>query len=247
MGVTSYFKREMLKIKEIKAKSIKMWKATEYDIRIEKTIPKYREMQEVIVSLLPFKKNTSIKVLDLGIGTGNLALKPLQQFPKAKITGVDKDEEMLKIAFKKLKKFSSKIELIKEDFSDFLPKGKYNAVISLLSIHHLTDSQKRRLFKKISQILKPKGVFVNGDFVVSDSNFINRKSAKIEEEFMKSQGIKEPGLLTLISSRAKICAEDDIPTTVENQIKWLKQVGFNEADCIWKYFNFAIYCGLKKD
>lgn len=46
---------------------------------------------------------------------------------------------------------------------------------------------------------------------------------------MKSKGIREPGLLT---SREKIGAEDDIPATINNQIKWLKNVGFNETDCV---------------
>lgn len=217
-------------------------KASEYDIKIKKTVPKYQEMQDVIVSLLPFKRNAPIKVLDLGIGTGNLSSTLLRQFPNAKIVGIDKDEEMLKIASKKLRRITSKIKMIEGDFSSFLPEGKYDAVISLLSIHHLTDSQKRKLFERIYQILKSRGIFVNGDFVVSDFNFINRKSAKIEEAFMRSQGIKEPGLLT---SGGKICAGDDIPTTVDNQTKWLKQVGFKEADCVWKYLNYAIYCGLK--
>ena len=218
-------------------------KATEYDIKIEKVVPKYREMLNLITFLLPFKKNAQIKLLDLGIGTGNLSFKILEQFPKAKIIGTDKDEEMLKVASKKLKKFSKhRIELIKADFSHFLPKEKYDAVVSLLSIHHLTNLQKRKLFRRIYQILKSKGIFVSGDFVISDSTFINRKSAKAEEEFMKSKGIKELGLLT---SGGKIGAEDDIPTTVKNQIKWLKEAGFNETGCVWKYFNLAIYCGLK--
>lgn len=216
-------------------------KPPEYDIKIEKTIPKYQEMLSVIVSLLPFKKSAAIKVLDLGIGTGNLSLKVLKQFPKARIVGIDKDEKILKVATKKLKNLAPKVELIKGDFGDFLPKGKYNAVISLLSIHHLTHFQKK-LFKRIYQNLKPRGIFINGDFIISDSKYINRENAKMEKEFMKSQGIKRLGLLT---SGGKICAEDDFPTTIENQIKWLKQAGFKEIDCVWRYFNYAIYCGLK--
>ena len=45
-------------------------KATEYDIKIKKVIPKYQEMLNVIVSLIPFQKSASIRVLDLEIGTG---------------------------------------------------------------------------------------------------------------------------------------------------------------------------------
>ncbi len=223
-------------------------KAREYNIKIKKAVPKYQEMIEIIVSLLPFKKKTKIKILDLGIGTGNLSLKVLQQFPKAEISGIDKNEKMLKIASKRLKRLSSKIELIKEDFSSFLPKEKYDAIISLLAIHHLTDFQKRKLFKRIYQILKPKGIFINGDFILSNSDFINKKSVKIEEKFLKYQKVKKVTLLTLKSIEGKICPESDacdIPTTLENQIKWLKQIGFKEVDSAWKYFAFAIYCGLK--
>lgn len=219
-------------------------KPAEYDQNIEKYIPKYEEMQEVILEMLPFKQDVPIKILDLGIGTGNLAYKLFKRFPCAQLVGVDHNKEMLELATQKLQNFSSRFTLTQEDIGNIsLESHQYDVVVSLLSIHHLTDPQKRGLFKKVYLGLRPKGVFINGDFVISESDIVNIKSAEMEKHFMLSQGLKEEGLLT---SGGKVCAEDDIPATVENQLKWLRKAGFDETECVWRYFNYAICLGFKR-
>jgi len=219
-------------------------KPAEYDRNIEKYIPKYEEMQEVILETLPFEKDDPIKILELGIGTGNLANKILKRFPHAQLVGVDHNKEMIELAAQKLQNFSPRFTLAEEDISNIsLEAHQYNVAVSLLSIHHLTDSQKRGLFKKVYLALKPKGIFINGDFVISESEIVNIESAEMEKEFMLSQGVEEKGLLT---SGGKVCAEDDIPATVENQLKWLRNAGFDETECVWRYFNYAICLGFKR-
>jgi len=218
-------------------------KPAEYDQNIEKYIPKYEEMQEVILETLPFEKDDPIKILELGIGTGNLAYKLLKRFPHAQLVGVDHNKEMLKLATQKLQSFSPRFALAEEDVGNIsFESHQYNVVVSLLSIHHLTDPQKRGLFKKVYLALKPKGIFINGDFVIFESDIVNIKSAEMEKEFMLSRGVEEEGLLT---SGGKVYAEDDIPATVENQLKWLKKAGFDETGCVWRYFNYAICLGFR--
>ena len=73
---------------------------------------------------------------------------------------------------------------------------------------------------------------------------LDRLSAEMEKRFMLSQGMDEEGLLT---SGGEICAEDDIPATMEDQLKWLRNAGFDEVECVWRYFNYAICLGFKKD
>jgi hypothetical protein len=39
--------------------------------------------------------------------------------------------------------------------------------------------------------------------------------------------------------------EEDIPSSVEEQTKWLTEAGFSEVGCHWRYLNFAIFGGMK--
>jgi tRNA (cmo5U34)-methyltransferase len=39
--------------------------------------------------------------------------------------------------------------------------------------------------------------------------------------------------------------DEDKPAKVIDQIKWLEEIGFKKTDIIWKYYNFAVYGGMK--
>lgn len=39
---------------------------------------------------------------------------------------------------------------------------------------------------------------------------------------------------------------EDNPAKLLEQVKWLEEIGFSDIDIIWKYYNFAVYGGLKK-
>jgi tRNA (cmo5U34)-methyltransferase len=38
--------------------------------------------------------------------------------------------------------------------------------------------------------------------------------------------------------------EEDIPSSVEEQTKWLAEAGFADAGCHWRYLNYAIFGGV---
>lgn len=38
---------------------------------------------------------------------------------------------------------------------------------------------------------------------------------------------------------------EDKPARLLDQIKWLEEIGFSDVDILWKYYNFAVYGGLK--
>jgi tRNA (cmo5U34)-methyltransferase len=66
-----------------------------FDELIVKLIPRYAEMIDALVWMLPFAASDAIRVLDLGCGTGGVGARVLQQFPGACITCVDVAPSML--------------------------------------------------------------------------------------------------------------------------------------------------------
>src|SRR5215469_13213298 len=74
-------------------------KLSEYDARIRSFIPDYEEMLDVAAGAIPAGPRT---VVDLGIGTGALAWRCARQARRAKITGIDADREILKMAQQRL-------------------------------------------------------------------------------------------------------------------------------------------------
>lgn len=120
---------------------------------VRSQVPRYDRLQEAAVAAIPLEPAT---VLELGIGTGETSARLLDRFPSARITGLDSDPEMVFRAREQV----SDVRLAR--IEDPLPDGPWDLVISVLSIHRLTDEQKQTLFRRLREHSK---ALVVGDFV----------------------------------------------------------------------------------
>jgi ubiquinone/menaquinone biosynthesis C-methylase UbiE len=104
-------------------------------------------------------------VLDLGCGTGTLALLVKRTEPGVKVVGLDADPEMLAQAERKAEAAGMEIELT-EGLSDSLPYGdrSFDLVLSSLFFHHLDPDSKRRTAREIARVLRPGGELHVADY-----------------------------------------------------------------------------------
>jgi tRNA (cmo5U34)-methyltransferase len=116
-------------------------------------VPHYELLQAAAIEAIPFEPET---VLELGIGTGQTSARLLQRFPRARITGLDRDPTMVFRAREQI----SDVKLAR--IEDPLPDGPWDLIISVLSVHRLTDEQKRTLFRRVREQSRS---LVLGDFV----------------------------------------------------------------------------------
>ncbi len=131
-----------------------------YDAAIRRFIPGYEAMLGVaareIASVAPRH------VLDLGGGTGALAEAILLAAPGAAVELIDLDPEMLAVARERLDGYGGRARFREASFDDPLPEA--DAVAASLALHHVPSmKEKRRLFARIHDCLRPGGVFVNAD------------------------------------------------------------------------------------
>ena len=104
-------------------------------------------------------------VLDIGAGTGTLAIQLRRRYPEARIVGIDPDAEILAIARRKAAEAGCEVDF-REAFSQELPfaDDSFDAVVSTLVFHHLKPDVKRATFREIARVLKPGGRLYVGDF-----------------------------------------------------------------------------------
>ena len=97
-------------------------------------------------------------VLDLGSGTGTLALWAKQAQPAARIVGLDGDPQILEIARRKARKRRCEIEF-REGLSYRLPfeDNSFDCVLSSLFFHHLVPDDKRATLVEVRRVLRPGG------------------------------------------------------------------------------------------
>lgn len=226
--------------------------AKDYDKQQRVYIPKYDEILKILVSMIPFNKNKKIRVLDLGCGTGNLSLQILKSYPNARVTCLDLSKEMLNVTKEKLRKYKNQVKFIHRDFGEESIRGLYDVILSSFAIHHLTNYKKRKLFKEIYESLKFGGCFFNADIVLTDSKILGKMYEKILDKYpdktlWSGKILKERIKKSLIAMKKfkHKEKETDIPAKLEDQIRWFKDVGFSDVDCVWKYLGIAIYGGYK--
>ena len=99
-----------------------------------------------------------MRVMDLGCGTGKLAIMAKQAQPNAEVVGLDADPEMLKMAYAKnnQEKLDVKFEV---GFTNNLPypDASFDRVLSSIMIHHLKTPDKEKTAREIYRVLKAGG------------------------------------------------------------------------------------------
>ena len=216
--------------------------ATIYDINIKNLIPYYNQMVEAIISSIPYEKTKRIKVIDFGCGTGTISKAVKMKYPDAEITCVDIAENMLEVAKDKLKEYDD-INYVLADFQSFELDKKYDLVVSSLALHHLTtDKCKQNLYLKCYENLNQNGYFFNADVVLASSDMLQQVYMDKWIEYMKRNVSEEEVQNTWLPTYYN----EDCPAKLADHIKWLAEIGFKDVDVIWKYYNFAVYCGRKQ-
>jgi ubiquinone/menaquinone biosynthesis C-methylase UbiE len=98
------------------------------------------------------------RILDLGCGTGTLAIQVKKREPGAELVGLDADPEMLAQARAKAERDGIELRLA-EGMSDELPfeDASFDRVLSTLFFHHLDPEPKRRTAREIARVLRKGG------------------------------------------------------------------------------------------
>lgn len=190
---------------------------------LSREIPHRDVAEAMLLQALPLQMG---RFIDLGTGDGRLIDLIRQHYPDARALGIDFSEPMLAQAGERFAD-DPLVELQRHDLARPLEvPAPVDAVVSALAIHHFEDARKQTLFSEVHALLRPGGVFVNLDLVAA-------ASAEQHERF-----------------RLAIGRPQDDPTdrlaTLCQQLVWLRETGFEDVDCQFKWLALALFVGTKK-
>jgi tRNA (cmo5U34)-methyltransferase len=217
----------------------KIWNASEYDISRRRLIPCYDLFYATAADLTARSiKVSSPAILDLGAGTGLLSEFVMQKVKSAALYLLDESSDMLAKAQQRLAQYNPTIFI--QSMTEPLPAMKFDAVVSSVAIHHLTDEDKRSLFRRIYQSLTPSGVFVNAEQILGATEWHQQVYEDMHLDGARALGSDEDEIRA-----AKKRMTFDKCATLSDQVSWLREIGFQNADSFFHSFRFAVYAGWK--
>lgn len=214
--------------------------AQAYDAAIRRWIPGYEGMVGTIVEIVGELGGEPL-VVDLGTGTGALACAILDGVPRARAVLVDIDPSMLAVAGERVRKHGPRAELRRASFSeDELPHC--DAVVASLALHHVPAMEdKRALYARIHQALRPGGVFLMGDATVHRAGPAHDRIYRQWEAGMAEAGISHEQAAELFAQWSR----EDTYHPLVLELQALAAAGFAQPECFWKRGAMTVYGGYK--
>lgn len=193
-------------------------------LRRADSLPHRTEGESVLLDHVPQDVR---RILDIGTGDGRLLALLKCDRPQAQGMALDFSPTMLEAVRSRFADDAT-VEIVGHNLEEPLPDlGTFDAIVSSFAIHHLGDARKRSLYGELFDRLEPGGIFCNLEHVSSPT-------PRLHEQFLRSLSI-DP--------------KDDDPSNqlldVETQLTWLREIGFDDVDCYWKWLEMALLMGVK--
>lgn len=208
---------------------VNLWQSAEHALDYLKkadSIPHRTEGEGVLLECLPAAVS---RFLDLGSGAGRLLTLVKLAHPRADAVALDFSPTMIeRLRFR----FGGdpSVRIVAHDMDDVLPDslGRFDAVVSCFAIHHLTHQRKRSLYQEVHALLNAGGVFCNLEHVSSPTVALHHR------------------FLAALS----LGPDEEDPSNklldVETQLAWLRDTGFDDVDCLWKWRELALLAGTRR-
>ncbi|MDQ4130457.1 MAG: class I SAM-dependent methyltransferase [Actinomycetota bacterium] len=205
------------------------WRLDEHASAWLEMLPSLPHLNEADAALLEWIPERVDRFLDLGTGNGRMIDLVLGVRPASRAVGLDFSPVMIDAARRRFAD-DGRVEIREHDLDEPLPPlGPFDAVVSGLAIHHCPDERKRDVYAEAYGLLRPGGVFLNLDHVASPT-------LRLHEKFLAA---------------LDMAPEDDDPSNilldVETQLRWLREVGFTDVDCYWKWREVALLGGVRPE
>jgi len=184
------------------------------------------------------------RIMDLGCGGGNYAVKITSFLPDVDCTLIDLSANMLAKAEERVAaNITGKVLAIQGDYREIpLEENAYDVITAGTTLHHLREDEEwESVFTKVFKALKPGGTFWINDIVISETEEITGMMLGGWLSMLKKQITQEE-----IEMYMERYESEDTPRTLSYQLDLMKQIGFRETIVLHKHFNFAAF-GARKE
>ncbi len=216
-----------------------------FDDMLERSVPCYRQVIDMTGKLLDSFVHDNDLVYDLGCSTGRplIALAEMLKAKNLRYIGLDSSEAMINKARLKTEMYSKHkqidFQLADITTADLEP---CRAVLMSYTLQFVRPMNRAPFLKKIYQALKPGGILILSEKIISHHSCLNRSFIDIYLDFKRRQGYSE----IEITKKREALENILIPFSIEENISQLKEAGFISCESFFQWFNFVSFAAVKE-
>ena len=179
----------------------------EFKVNSSVLIPR-PETEELVRLIL--KENLDVKeILDIGTGSGCIAISIAKNFPKAKVTALDISKDALEVAKENAKLNNVSIEFIHADIFEYQPDKKYDIIVS--NPPYVLESEKLLMKQNVLGFEPDSALFVEDDkslkYYEHILNFSFNSSNPIGQIYFEINNIKRKALENILNKNNQLKSE----------------------------------------
>ncbi len=222
-----------------------------------------------MVEILDAMVGNAPTVIDLGCGPGSLTKRVADGIPGARVVAVDADPLLLELGRQAVGDRGGRIRWVDADLRDpelarhLSVDGTADAAVSTTALHWLSPEELTGLFERLAHILRPGGVFINGDHLTfgHDQSRIERAVSRIRDKAAGEP--RPPGVESWTEWWAAVEADPTLAQLVaERRSRWgghadhhspgeamfmeaaLLRVGFGEVGTVWQWLDNRVLVAI---
>ncbi|SDO90757.1 carboxy-S-adenosyl-L-methionine synthase CmoA [Desulforhopalus singaporensis] len=216
-----------------------------FDDMLERSIPCYKQVIESSARLLVKFLTPGDTLYDLGCSNGTSLLAIAGMLPDDcgfSYTGIDNSAPMLEKARLKTELFSKQdsVSYLLEDITQFNHPGA-GAIILGYTLQFIRPLQRESFLKSLYRCLRPGGVLLLSEKIISHDRRLNREYIDIYHQFKKSRGYSE----LEIAKKREALENVLIPFSIAENKEILTKCGFTAVETYFQWFNFVSMIAVK--
>lgn len=215
-----------------------------FDDMLDRSVPYYRQVIEASAQLLERFLSPGDIVYDLGCSTGTTLLEfsRLLGHKGLHFVGVDNSASMLDKARLKAELYSKQdsLSFLCEDITSF-NHSNANAIILNYTMQFIRPLQRECFLQCLFKNLRPGGVLIASEKVISPDKRLNREYIDIYHQFKKSRGYSE----LEIAKKREALENVLIPFSIDENKSMMKKSGFDSVETFFQWYNFASFIAIK--
>ncbi len=215
-----------------------------FDDMLDRSVPFYRQVIDASAQLLEKFLSPGNIVYDLGCSTGTtlLTFSRILEHKKLHFVGIDNSASMLDKARLKAELYSKQksMSFFCEDITTF-SHSNANAIILNYTMQFIRPLQREHFLQCLFQSLRPGGVLIASEKVISPEKRLNREYIALYHQFKKSRGYSE----LEIAKKREALENVLIPFSIDENKAMMKKSGFESVETFFQWYNFASFIAIK--